>query len=69
MVSERIRMAGGSIAFVRNGRIPRVSSLALAISHVRPHPTNRHLDCEHYPDLCRGTCAQLRVRGTHCLVG
>ena len=51
MVSGSIRLAHGSISFVRTRHIPMVSSLAVAISDLGLDAADRFLDCQHYPYL------------------
>ena len=51
MLPGRICLADGSIASVRTGRVPLVSSLAGAFSEVALDAATRHLDSEYHPHL------------------
>jgi hypothetical protein len=50
-VSGRIRVAYGSISFVRTRSVPMVSSLAAAISEVGLNTADHHLDGQHFSHL------------------
>jgi hypothetical protein len=51
MVSGRISLAHGGVAFMCAGRISLVPALAAAVPAVGLDAADHHLDSEHYPYL------------------